>query len=173
MRYVGLIRNVMVGREGLGRDVLLQLVGQAGASNGSSHLATGNLIFDVPPPELPAVVQRLETGIKLILGRREPVIVRGAAELVAFVAADPFQPFPVAEWERTVAFLEAGASPLDATELAAVDGLTVVDVRPHELLTVNRREISRGGPYALLALERRRQATTRSWGTLERLASRV
>ena len=46
MQYVGLVRNVMLGREGLHRDVLLRLVDAAGGRAATSHLRTGNLPFD-------------------------------------------------------------------------------------------------------------------------------
>src|SRR5687768_1554076 len=49
MRYVGLVRNVMLGREGLHRYVLLRLVDAAGGRSAASHLTTGNLTFDVAP----------------------------------------------------------------------------------------------------------------------------
>ena len=79
MRYVGLVRNVMQGREGLHRDVLLRLLDEAGGRSGASHLTTGNLTFDAAPARLDAVVRRLEDGIAGVIGRRVPVIVRGAA----------------------------------------------------------------------------------------------
>jgi hypothetical protein len=49
MRYVGLVRNVMLGREGLHRDVLLRPVDAAGGRSAQSHLAAGNLTFDTAP----------------------------------------------------------------------------------------------------------------------------
>jgi len=46
LRYVALIRNVMIGRAGLDRDALLQIFAGAGAMDPRSHLATGNVSFD-------------------------------------------------------------------------------------------------------------------------------
>jgi len=60
MRYVGLVRNVMLGREGLHRDVLLRVVDAAGGRSAASHLTTGNLMFDTAPSRLEDVVRRLE-----------------------------------------------------------------------------------------------------------------
>ena len=81
MRYVGLVRNVMLGREGLDRDVLLRLLHAAGGRDGVSCLVTGNLLFDAAPSRLDAVVRRLEGGMADVIGRREPVIVREAGWL--------------------------------------------------------------------------------------------
>jgi uncharacterized protein (DUF1697 family) len=72
MRYVGLVRNVMTGREGLIRDVLLQLLDAAGDREGRLHLATGNLTFEADPAELDDVVRRLERPHELLMaGRRD------------------------------------------------------------------------------------------------------
>ena len=79
MRYVGLVRNVMLGRQGLDREILLRLVAVAGGRDVASHLATGNLTFDAAPGRLDDVVRRLEDGIAGAIGHREPVVVRTAA----------------------------------------------------------------------------------------------
>jgi hypothetical protein len=46
MRYVGLVRNVMLGRQGLDHVLLLRLVDAAGGRSAESHLTTGNLTFE-------------------------------------------------------------------------------------------------------------------------------
>jgi hypothetical protein len=43
VRWLGLIRNVMVGREGLHRAVLLDLAARAGGADVRSFLTTGNV----------------------------------------------------------------------------------------------------------------------------------
>jgi hypothetical protein len=48
-RFVGFVRNVMVGRNGLSAEVLLELVAKAGGHEPRSHLATGNLTFSASP----------------------------------------------------------------------------------------------------------------------------
>src|SRR5687768_9249163 len=103
MRYVGLVRHVMLGREGLHRDVLLRLVDAAGGRSAASHLTTGNLTFDTAPSRLDAVVRRLEDGIAGVIGRHEPVVVREAAWFRDLVAGDPFAAYPVDQWEIAVA----------------------------------------------------------------------
>jgi uncharacterized protein (DUF1697 family) len=131
MRYVGLVRNVMLGREGLDRDVLLRLV----------------------------------------IGRREPVVVREAAWFRDLVASDPFAAFPGDQWERAVAFLPLGSAPLDPAAVPRIDGLEAVAVLPHELLMAGRRGVRRPGATYLLPRPWRDRATTRSWSTIQRLAS--
>jgi uncharacterized protein (DUF1697 family) len=171
MRYVGLVRNVMLGREGLHRDVLLRLVDAAGGRSAQSHLATGNLTFDTAPSKLDAVVRRLEDGIAGVIGRREPVVVREAAWFRDLVASDPFAAFPGDRWELAVAFLPLGAAPLDPAAVPRIDGLEAVTVRPHELLMAARRDVRRTGATYLIPRPWRDEATTRAWSTVQRLAS--
>jgi uncharacterized protein (DUF1697 family) len=171
MRYVGLVRNVMLGREGLHREVLLRLADAAGARSAESHLTTGNLTFDTAPSQLDAVVRRLEEGIAEVIGRREPVVVREAAWFRDLVAGDPFAAYPVDRWELAVAFLSLRAAPLDPAAVPRIDGLEAVAVRPHELLMAARRDVRRPGVTHLLPRPWRDEATTRSWSTVQRLAS--
>jgi uncharacterized protein (DUF1697 family) len=171
MRYVGLVRNVMLGREGLHRDVLLRLVDAAGGRSAASHLTTGNLTFDAAPSRLDAVVRRLEDGIAGVIGRREPVVVREAAWFRDLVAGDPFAAFPADRWEIAVAFLPLRAAPLDPAAVPRVEGLEAVAVRPHELLMAGRRDVPRPGATYLLPRPWRDEATTRAWSTVQRLAA--
>ncbi len=45
-RWAGFVRNVMVGRQGLTRLVLLGAVADAGGASPVSYLSTGNVTFD-------------------------------------------------------------------------------------------------------------------------------
>jgi uncharacterized protein (DUF1697 family) len=171
MRYVGLVRNVMLGREGLHRDVLLRLVDDAGGRSAESHLTTGNLTFEAAPAQLDAVVRRLEDGIAEVIGRHEPVVVRTAAWIRDLVAGDPFAAFPADWWELAVAFLALRAAPLDPAAVPRIDGLEAVAVRPHELLIAGLRDVRRPGATYLLPRPWRDEATTRSWSTVQRLAA--
>ena len=160
----------MVGREGLHRDVLLRLLAEATARDGASHLATGNLSFDAEPAELGEVVRRLEAGIASVVGRREPVVVREVAFLARLVADDPFRGFDDAEWDREVSFLPLSAPPIDPGSVSEVPGLRVVAVGAHEVLTAGRRDVRRPGANRLVERACGRQATSRAWSTVERLA---
>jgi uncharacterized protein (DUF1697 family) len=171
MQFVGLVRNVMLGREGLHRNVLLGLLDAAGGRSGVSCLTTGNLLFDAAPAQLDVIVQRLEAGIAAVIGRREPVIVREAAWLSDFVAGDPFAGFPLDRWELAVAFLPLRTAPLDPATVPRIDGLEAVAVRPHELLMAGRRDVRRPGATYLLPRPWRDHATARSWDTVQRLAA--
>jgi uncharacterized protein (DUF1697 family) len=162
---------VMLGREGLHRDVLLRPVDAAGGRSAASHLATGNLTFDAAPSQLNAVVRRLEDGIAGVIGRPEPVIVREAAWFRDLVAEEPFAAFPVDQWEIAVAFLPLRSAPLDPAAVPRIAGLQAVAVRPHEMLMAGRRDVRRPGATFLLPRPWRDEATTRAWSTVQRLAA--
>src|SRR4051794_2954831 len=159
----------MVGREGMHRAVLLRLLADAGAANGASHLATGNVTFDAPSREANAIARRFEAGIADVLGRHEPVIIRRLDWLAAFVATEPFSSYDEKEWELLVAFLPLGAKPLDANAVGQPEGTVIVAVRDRELLGARPR-VGRW-PHVNKLAERATglKTTSRAWSTLVRL----
>ena len=90
MRCVALVRNVMLGREGLHRELLVRLVEDAGGGEVVSVLTTGNLLFTMPSEAVDPVISQLEADIAVVLGRTEPVVVRTLDWLRSFVQHDPF-----------------------------------------------------------------------------------
>src|SRR4051794_35463117 len=102
-RWMGLVRNVMLGREGLHRHVLLDLVNSAGGSKARSYLTTGNVTFSAPSLALNNVVAGAEATLAEILGRREPLVVRPLEWLRGLVARDPFAAYE--GWRNEVALL--------------------------------------------------------------------
>src|SRR5215213_6116819 len=64
MRWVAFVRNVMVGREGLRREVLIDLAREAVGTNVTSHLSTGNLTFTADDTTPGALADGLEAGVK-------------------------------------------------------------------------------------------------------------
>lgn len=169
-RWVALVRNVMVGRQGLHRQVLLDLLAGAGATDGRSHLATGNLTFTAAPGAVAGIAEALEGGIAAVIGRREPVITRSAAQLADLVAADPFAGRDPARWELEVALVRIDAAPLPAVE-PLQRGAEVVAVRAHELcLAGDRTQRNRAHANALAERIQPAPATSRAWSTVLRLA---
>lgn len=172
MQWAGLIRNVMLGREGLSRDVLLDVVGDAGGLRPRSHLTTGNVTFDAARAEIDSVVDGIESGIEQVLGRREMVAVRSVRWLRALVAEDHFARFVSAEWESEVAFLRHDAPPVDSNRIGDSRRTVLVQIRSREVLAARPRT---GGarPHVNRLLERasRSPATARGWSTLQRIAA--
>lgn len=170
MRWAGLVRNVMVGREGLDRSTLLDLAGGAGAESVRSHLSTGNLTFTASPADIDPITERLEVGIAAVLGRHELVAVRSLDELADLIATEPFAAYDPEEWAFEASFLARGAPPLDRARLGDPERTVVVVCRDRELVTA--RPLAGGHrPHANQLLERAtgRRATSRGWATLQRI----
>jgi uncharacterized protein (DUF1697 family) len=171
MRWVGFVRNVMLGREGLHRETLLGIVESAGGTEVRNHMTTGNVTFAAPAPRAGAIGRRAEGEIAGIIGRHEPVILRRVDWLQDLVVHDPFQAFRDGEWE-----LEVGLLPLD---VAALDPVLLPDSAPTIVVQVGEREVftarpREGGrrPHVVPMLQSATgsKATSRGWATLERIA---
>jgi hypothetical protein len=71
-RRVAFVRAIMIGREGLQREVVLDLFREAGAIEPRNHLATGNISFAAVAADIPAITAFVEAGIVAIVGRPKP-----------------------------------------------------------------------------------------------------
>lgn len=170
-RWVGLVRNVMLGREGLHRDVLLELVAAAGGAEPRSYLTTGNVTFAAEAVAVTDVVAEVEASLATVIGRGEIVAVRSRSWLRELAERDPFRAYDAARWNLEAAFLPAYAPPLADVHLEGTASTRVVEVGPRELLVARLVDGPRG-PHANPLLERLSgaRATSRGWSTLLRLA---
>lgn len=108
-RYIGFVRNVMVGRSGLSRDVLLGAFRDAGGADPVSFLATGNVAFDTTEANLAHVICGVEATLVKVIDRREPVFVRSLSHLAGLIEGRPFAAFDGFDvHERCVTFLPDG-----------------------------------------------------------------
>lgn len=161
----------MIGREGLHRQVLLDLCEAAGGADPRSYLATGNITFSAIAGEVPTVTDRLEQSLGTVLGRSEIVAVRSLRWLRELVASEPFASYEAGAWELECAFLSALSPPVSSPFEAETGSTVVVRLGARELLTARPTDGSRG-PHAgpLLQVLTGARATTRAWSTLQRLA---
>jgi uncharacterized protein (DUF1697 family) len=168
---VGLVRNVMLGREGLHRSVLVDLVTTAGGSDVASYLTTGNVTFSADVGAVTGIVGRLQDSLAAVIGREEIVAVRSRAWLRELVARAPFAAYDAASWYQEVAFLPASATPLPDLPIGVTGSTVVVEVGARELLTARPVSGPRG-PHANPLIERLSgaRATSRGWSTVIRLA---
>jgi uncharacterized protein (DUF1697 family) len=172
VRWVAFVRNVMVGREGLHREVLIELAREAGGTDVRSHMTTGNLTFaayDITPGML---AERLEAGVERVLGREEMVAIRSLPWLVSLVDSDPFTGLSPSEWVFEVAFLRHDAHPLDPSRLG--DAQRTVLTRLHHRELFAARPVQGGQrPHVNRLLERATgtKATSRGWSTLQHIVT--
>jgi uncharacterized protein (DUF1697 family) len=175
--HVAFVRAVMIGRDGLHREVLLECFGRAGAANAASHLATGNVSFEVDAESLPDLIDRVERDLELVLGREAPLYVRSLDELAELVARDPFVGAPFDDvYARIVTFFRARVPTTFELPLVAANGdWSVFGAGPRELFSVTRAWPDRqpqdpGGVIQKLAGE---PVTSRAIGTIERIVRRL
>ena len=172
MRWVGFVRNVMLGREGLHRQVLIDLVEAAGGTNVRSHLTTGNVTFDAPRTRADAVVRRTEAAIAAVVGRHEPVILREIVWLQDVVGGDPFRGYLGGAWELEVGFLPLGVAPIDPGRLPDLERTVLLQLGEREAFTARPREGGRR-PHVVSLLQEATgsRATSRGWSSLEKIAA--
>ena len=173
---VAFVRAVMIGREGLHREVLLDLFRDAGATNPVSYISTGNVSFDLDPAELDDLVDALERGVTDIVGRDTQVFIRTLDELVSMVDRDPFASTPYAEFQDAlvVMFRDEVPARLSLPVESPRGDYTVFAAGPREVFAVIRdvdgRRQSPGGVIERLAGER---LTSRAWSTITRIVTKL
>lgn len=170
MRFVAFIRNVMVGRQGLHREVLAECFERAGAENVQSHLATGNVTFTLDESVVEDALEQVEYSIAAVIDRPEPVILRRHAELQSLVASDPFIDINPENMALEVTFLDQRATPLDVERFVASAGLQVVACTPCEVLTAQQIGAKVRHPLPIVEKFTGGRATTRAWSTVKRIA---
>jgi uncharacterized protein (DUF1697 family) len=169
-RYVAFIRNVMIGRAGLHRDVLLRIFAGAGAMDPRSHLATGNVSFEWDSGDVTALIEATQVGIERTIGRFEPVFVRSVAVLRSSVASQPFRITPISDvGHRCVTFTESSAR-TDLPIVSPREDAYIFDANETDWFSVTRLVEGRGGNVnRMIEKALSCAATTRNWNTIERI----
>jgi len=174
--WVGFVRAVMIGRDGLHREVLLDLLERAGGADVASHLTTGNVSFRADIDAVDDVVGRIEAGIERVVGRPTPVFVRSVDHLEALVAQAPFDRAPHDEpLARLVTMVRDTVpdgfevpivSPRGDYQVFAVEGGEIFSIT----VDTGGRVQDPGGLIERLAGE---PVTTRAWRTIERIVTKL
>jgi uncharacterized protein (DUF1697 family) len=169
-RHVAFIRAIMIGREGLHRDVLLDLFREAGAGNPVSYIATGNISFEAPPRRVDVIARRVEAGIEAIAGRPKPLFVRSLAHLAAMVDADPFATAPFGDGVGgEVVFMLGRVPALELPIVSPSGDLCVFAASDRELFAVSRTDPP-GGRIERLTGE---PVTVRAWSTVTTIVRKL
>lgn len=172
--YVGFVRAVMIGRDGLHRSVLLDLVGAAGGVDPVSYLTTGNVSFRAEPDAVDGVVRELEAGFSAVVGRATPVIPRTLDHLEELVERAPFDEpphdAPIARLV-TMARHELDAD-IELPIMSPRGGYRAFEVEGGDVFSIT---IDTGGrvqdPGGLIERTVGVPVTTRAWGTIERIVA--
>jgi uncharacterized protein (DUF1697 family) len=90
-RYVAFLRGMNVGGHRITNGELTAAFGEIGLPDASTFRASGNVIFDAPHGEPRADIStKIEQGLEEALGYAVPTFLRGAAEMRAIAAQEPF-----------------------------------------------------------------------------------
>ena len=133
MTYVALLRGINVGGKNLlPMKALAGMFRDEGATDVSTFIASGNVIFSAPAKLAATVGPRIERRITADFDLRVPVVLRSSAELADAVARNPFVKKGVDESHLFVMFLAA------APGAAAVRALDPKRSPPDEFAVVGR-----------------------------------
>ena len=174
MKYAAFIRNIMVGRNGLTREVLCAAFKQGGAGEVISFLATGNLVFEGEEGREPEIAAHT-AALLVKIGCKEPFFVRSLVYLVAMAVLDPFATAPRDNiYERCVTFLPGKLSGLAPLPIQSPRrDVEIFSLMEFEAYSITRRINGRSGyTGALIERQTGSQVTTRNWKTITRLVEK-
>jgi uncharacterized protein (DUF1697 family) len=174
-RYVAFLRGMNLGNRRIKNDELCAEFEALGFAEIACFRASGNVVFGTADEGEASLAKRIEAGLGKGLGYEVPVFVRGAAELRAITAKEPFDRRLVAasKGKLQVAFLAAKPSRKVAGEARR---LSTDDDR----LAVEDRELYwlPGGGISESDLDLKRLEsmlgpwTMRTKGTVDRIAAK-
>ncbi len=171
-RQAAFVRNVMIGREGLHRQVLLDIVERAGGRAARSYISTGNITFDADTADLDAIIDQTEVEVAKVIGHSEGVYVRSVLHLESLVARDLFAatPFPN-PLHRLVSFAKDRVVwPSDVPRTSTRGDWAAIVIEGNDVFAVTRLVDGRvqdpGGRIQKVTGQR---MTSRSWTTIERI----
>lgn len=174
-RHVGFVRNVMIGREGLHRVVLLDAVVAAGGVDPVSYISTGNVSFDLEPHGVDGFRDDLEERIEAVIGRHEPVFVRTLDELATLHRRNHFAEEPFDDVvERVVTFCpDSVEGRFDLPLILDKGRIAIFAAAGNELFSVNRLVAGRTrAPGGLIEKMLGAKVTTRAISTVERIVAK-
>lgn len=172
MRLVAFIRAVMVGREGLHRQRILDIFDQAGARDPVSHLATGNVSFDLDPTDVDVLAGTVGEAMSQVVGRDIEVFIRSLDKLTTVDAAAIYAIAPFEPLQRLVTYFheppDFGSTEIPGliqkgrTAVLAIDGRDVYSAA---------RELDGqiGAPGGVLEKLTGQRVTTRGWSTIQKI----
>ena len=171
--HVALLRAVNVaGHASVRMADLRAAFERAGAGAARTYIQSGNVLFDAPAAEIPALLPRLRGVVNRLAGGPTTVVFRTLREVTALVRSAPFRDFEdEPDLKLYVAFL--AATPRRAPELPLhqpSDGLEAFALRRHDVLLVSRRVCGRFGfPNNFVEKAFGVPATSRNWNTVTKL----
>ena len=162
----------MVGREGLHRQVILDIFEDAGARDPRSHLATGNVSFGLGRARIEGVAAKVGAAMTEVVGRDIEVFIRSLDQLRAVDAEGIYATAPFEPLHRLVTYFHEPPA-LDSIEIPGLiqKGRTaVLEVDGRDVYSVAREVDGQiGAPGGLLEKLTGQRVTTRAWSTVQKI----
>jgi uncharacterized protein (DUF1697 family) len=176
MLFIAFLRAINVGGHVVKMDRLRVLFAELGFSAVETFIASGNVIFETPSADAPALEQQIERHMRPALGYEVATFLRTPAEVTAVGA---YQPFDAAELAAVGSSLHVGflrAAPPAAAQEKLLDLRTPTDdfhTHGRELYWLRRAPINESRiTGALLEKTLGMPATLRNVTTVRRLAAK-
>ncbi len=166
-RYVALLRGVSPMNAKM--HELEAAFRAAGFTDVRTVLSSGNVVFSSRQASEAALARKAEAGLKSLLDKGFPAIIRPISAIEALLATDPYctEKLPAGA-KRVVTFLRD--EPVPAPELPVErDGARIVGLHGREAFTYYVP--LRGNPVFMTLLEKTfgKDVTTRTWETLGKI----
>lgn len=175
LRYIAFLRAINVGGHTVKMDHLRTLFASLGLAAVETFIASGNVIFESPIPDAPALETEIERCLRQALGYEVLTFIRSAAELDEIGRYQPFPEEPAgADVPLYLAFLRTPPSAAAQQKLLAFR--TPVDdfhVHHREIYWLCRTRMS-GSAFSGALLEKTLglPATLRNITTVQKLAAK-
>lgn len=173
-RYVAFLRGMNLGARRITNAELRTRFEEIGCEEVATFRASGNVVFAAAGAE-PALAERIETELGERLGYEVPVFLRGAGEVAAIAATEPFPAAEVAAAKGKLQVQLLAARPKAAARKAALALASEEDrlaIEGRELYWLPSGGISESD-LDLKAIERALgPGTVRTMGTIEQIAAK-
>jgi uncharacterized protein (DUF1697 family) len=175
-RYVAFLRGMNLGKRRIRNDELRAEFEALGFEDVASFRASGNVIFAADEKSEGALTKKIEGGLGEALGYEVPVFLRGAAEVAAVAAQEPFDTKAVAASKGKLQVTMLAKKPTAAARkkvLALATGEDSLAIVARELFWLPsggtlESELDHKAIAKVLG-----QGTQRTMGTIEQIATKL
>jgi uncharacterized protein (DUF1697 family) len=175
-QYVAFMRAINVaGHQSVRMTDLRNVFSAAGCRNVTTFIQSGNVLFDSPGRGIPAILRKLRSHLRRLVGDEPDVFLRSTAEIGAMMARAPFKKVRAgADVKLYVVFLSQAPQHRPRLPLVVTkEALEILAIAGREVFVVSRRKKngSFGFPNAFVEKEIGVSATSRNWTTVTKIAA--